>query len=86
MNYFGRNPNGVFASANLSAHLVRGALAALFLLAAIKVQEAAPLASLALGIAALVALRGCPVCWTMGLVETLIPKLTPTRRARNPRR
>jgi hypothetical protein len=23
------------------------------------------------GVAALVALRGCPMCWTVGLVETL---------------
>jgi type VI protein secretion system component VasF len=27
--------------------------------------------SLGLGAAALVALRGCPICWTIGLVETI---------------
>ena len=38
MTYFRRNPNGVFASANLSAHR-RRRLAALFLLAAVKVKR-----------------------------------------------
>jgi len=34
-------------------------------------QTAHPWLSLVAGVAALVALRGCPMCWTVGLVETL---------------
>jgi hypothetical protein len=76
---FGRSHGGVFASASLVAHLVRGVFAALVMIAAVECQTAAPLASLALGVAALVALRGCPVCWTIGLFETLTDKF---KRAR----
>ena len=75
---FGRSHGGVFASASLVAHLVRGVFAALVMIAAVECQTAAPL-SLALGVAALVALRGCPVCWTIGLFETLTDKF---KRAR----
>ena len=34
-------------------------------------RTAHPWLSLGAGVAALVALRGCPMCWTVGLVETL---------------
>jgi hypothetical protein len=50
---FGRSHGGVFASASLVAHLVRGVFAALVMITAVKCQTAAPLASLALGVAAL---------------------------------
>ena len=69
MNYF--RGIGSFGSASLSAHLMRGAAAAALLGWAIVDQAAHPWASLGAGVAALVALRGCPMCWTMGLVETL---------------
>jgi len=62
---------GIFGSASLSAHLMRGAAAAALLAFAIVDQAAHPWASLCAGIAALVALRGCPMCWTLGLLETL---------------
>src|SRR5215471_925321 len=51
--------------------LMRGAAAAVLLAWAIVHQTAHPWLSLGAGVAALVALRGCPVCWTVGLVETL---------------
>lgn len=69
MNYFRRK--GLFGSALLGAHLMRGAAAAALLVWAIVQQTAHPWLSLAAGLAALVALRGCPMCWTVGLVETL---------------
>lgn len=69
MNYFQRA--GVFGSAFLGAHLMRGAAAAALLAWAIVDQAAHPWASFGAGVAALVALRGCPMCWTVGLVETL---------------
>lgn len=61
----------MFASAFLGAHLMRGAAAAALLAWAIVHQTAHPWLSLGAGVAALVALRGCPMCWTVGLVETL---------------
>ena len=62
---------GIFGSAFLGAHLMRGAAAAALLAWAIVHQTAHPWASLGAGVAALVALRGCPMCWTVGLIETL---------------
>jgi uncharacterized membrane protein YedE/YeeE len=70
MKYF--HGTGVFGSAFLSAHLMRGAAAAALLAWAIIHQTAYPWLSLGAGVAALVALRGCPMCWTIGLVETLL--------------
>ena len=60
----------VFASRRLTAHLARGLAAALFITGAIVFQQAHPWVSLAAGVTALVALRGCPVCWSIGLIET----------------
>lgn len=61
----------MFGSTFLGAHLMRGAAAAALLAWAIVHQTAHPWLSLGAGVAALVALRGCPMCWTVGLVETL---------------
>lgn len=61
----------MFGSAFLGAHLMRGAAAAALLAWAIVYQTAHPWLSLGAGVAALVALRGCPMCWTVGLVKTL---------------
>ena len=69
MNYF--RGAGMFGSTLLGAHLLRGAAAAALLAWAIVQQTAHPWASLGAGVAALVALRGCPMRWTVGLVETL---------------
>lgn len=69
MNYF--RGVGMFGSAFLGAHLMRGAAAAALLAWAIAHQTAHPWLSLGAGVATLVALRGCPMCWTVGLVETL---------------
>ncbi|MBR1089758.1 hypothetical protein JQ621_20025 [Bradyrhizobium manausense] len=69
MNYF--RGVGMFGSSYLGAHLIRGLSAAALLAWAIVHQTALPWLSLGAGVAALVALRGCPMCWTMGLIETL---------------
>ena len=69
MNFF--RGVGMFGSAFLGAHLIRGAAAAALFAWAVVDQAAHPLLSLGAGVAALVALRGCPMCWTVGLVETL---------------
>ena len=44
---------------------------ALAILLARHADTASVLASVTLAIVALIALRGCPVCWTIGLFETL---------------
>jgi hypothetical protein len=65
----------MFASRNLRIHLARGAIGASALAASATWAEQAPwLLTLTLPVA-LVALRGCPMCWTVGLVETAIAKL-----------
>jgi hypothetical protein len=62
--------NSIFASNTLTEHVLRGAagLSALWLAVAIAADR--PWASLALGVVVLVAFRGCPICWTIGLFET----------------
>jgi len=63
-----------FASATLTGHLVRGLAAAALLTAAFKLGSNHPMLSLLSGLAGLVLLRGCPLCWTMGLIETCAAK------------
>lgn len=70
MSYF--RGVGMFGSAFLGAHLMRGAVAAALLAWAIVNQATDTWLSLGAGVAALVVLRGCPMCWTVGLVETLL--------------
>jgi hypothetical protein len=74
MNLFKRSAEGVFASESLAGHLVRGGIGGLLLAWAIR-HQGMPALSVAAGIAALIAFRGCPVCWTVGLAETVRQKL-----------
>ena len=64
----------MFASKSLVEHAIRGVIGLSAIAAAIIVgrqQGVAPLfASLALAAVALVAFRGCPICWTIGMFET----------------
>ena len=57
------------------AHILRGVIGfcalALAILLARDADTASVHASVTLAIAALIALRGCPVCWTIGLFEIL---------------
>ena len=76
--FFARSSKGMFASAHLAAHLLRGAVAAGFLYGAVTHQTSHPVAALFAGVAALVALRGCPMCWTVGLLEMLAARRRPT--------
>ena len=64
-----------FASKSLLEHLARGAVGIGALIAAITIAQTyhdwwATPASLGLGVVALVMVRGCPICWTIGLFET----------------
>jgi hypothetical protein len=71
MNPFKRSADGMFASVSLLGHLLRGAIGVALTVFAIDHQTSPALALLAIG-AAIFAFRGCPMCWTIGLVETII--------------
>jgi hypothetical protein len=64
----------MFASSSLGEHLARGVVGICALNFAISISEQHPVYSLALGVVSLLAFRGCPTCWTIGLVETTYRK------------
>lgn len=71
-----KHSNTLFASGTLLEHLARGVAGFSALVVALALGQpgnAWPLVLLALllGGAALLAFRGCPVCWTIGLFETV---------------
>jgi hypothetical protein len=68
--WLGRNPSGLFGTRTLSGHLLRGVVAFALLYVALA-QQAHPLWSIAAALGALVAMRGCPMCWAIGLVVTI---------------
>jgi hypothetical protein len=68
---------GLFASRGVAAHLLRGAIAAALLAWALVNQAAHPAPALAAGVVAVVAMRGCPMCWTAGLLEAIIGRVKP---------
>jgi nicotinamide riboside transporter PnuC len=61
----------MFASRTIAAHLVRGVIAAALIAWALVHQSSDPVLAVAAGVLAVVAMRGCPLCWTIGLVETI---------------
>ncbi|MFI0810305.1 hypothetical protein [Streptomyces echinatus] len=68
----GTKPAGPdFASASLPRHLVRGALGFGALIASFACLPAVGPVSLLLLPAGLFALRGCPMCWAIGLLQTV---------------
>lgn len=75
MMLFKRSARGLFASESLVAHLVRGGVAIALLAWAVTHEGSHPAFALSAGIAAMVAFRGCPICWGVGLVETIAQKL-----------
>ena len=64
----------MFASGSISEHLIRGVIGIGTLWAAIWIGTDAGwlgiLGSLCLGLISFAAFRGCPVCWTIGLLST----------------
>ncbi|WP_327413716.1 hypothetical protein [Streptomyces sp. NBC_01233] len=60
-----------FASASVPRHLARGAVGFGALIAAFALIPAFGPATLLLAPVGLVALRGCPTCWAIGLAQTL---------------
>ena len=61
----------MFASRTIAGHLMRGVIAAALIAWALAHQSSDPGFAALASIAALVAMRGCPLCWTMGLFETI---------------
>ncbi|MCX4801901.1 hypothetical protein OG594_09615 [Streptomyces sp. NBC_01214] len=60
-----------FASSSLPRHLLRGALGIGSLVGAFALVPFYGPIALALAPLGLVALRGCPMCWAIGLAQTL---------------
>ena len=61
----------MFASKSVMAHMLRGVVAAALIVWALDLQSAEPVFAVAAGAAAVAAMRGCPLCWTLGLFETI---------------
>ena len=55
----------------LTAHLVRGVTAATLTGWALLYQDTQPWLALSAGAMAVVAMRGCPACWLLGLYDSL---------------
>jgi hypothetical protein len=60
----------MFASNTLFEHVLRGAVGIGALWVALAIAVPHPWGSLTLGALVLLAFRGCPICWTIGLFET----------------
>ena len=69
----------MFASPTITQHLIRGLAGIGALWAALEIAPFHPWSSLCLGVAMLVAFRGCPICWSIGLAETVHRRLTSRR-------
>ena len=61
----------MFASRTIAAHLLRGVIAATLITWAALHSSSAPILAVAALVMAVVAMRGCPLCWTVGLIETI---------------
>ncbi|MFC8173958.1 hypothetical protein ACFUJ0_09320 [Streptomyces sp. NPDC057242] len=67
----GRRERGGFAGATVPRHLARGAIGFGALIGSLALLPAVGPASLLLAPVGLVALRGCPMCWAVGLAEAV---------------
>jgi hypothetical protein len=61
----------MFASKTVAAHMLRGVTAAALITWALLHQSSNPVLAVAAIVGAMVAMRGCPLCWTIGLLETI---------------
>jgi hypothetical protein len=62
---------GFFASTTLPRHLTRGVLGFGLLCSALVLTPSLGPSALVFAPPGLIALRGCPMCWTLGLIETI---------------
>jgi hypothetical protein len=75
----------MLSSKTLLEHIGRGVLGVAAIALAIKMTALSFVASLVLMALALFAFRGCPVCWTIGLVGTCQQRLKRTKPAHTPK-
>jgi hypothetical protein len=61
----------MFGSTTVVAHLMKGATAAALLAWAWLHQSSEPAFAVAALVLAVIAMRGCPMCWMLGLFETI---------------
>jgi hypothetical protein len=71
----------MFASKSIGVHLGRGVLGFGAIAVASAFATEAPWSMLVALRVALFALRGCPMCWTVGLVQTVIANMRGVSRA-----
>jgi hypothetical protein len=69
-----------FGSSTISLHVIRGILGLAALYACLAAVNRGSWLWLGLLPVALVSLKGCPLCWTIGLVETIARTLGKSRR------
>lgn len=60
-----------FASTSLARHVIRGVVGFGALIASFALIPSVGLLSLLLLPIGVLALRGCPMCWTIGLIQTI---------------
>lgn len=60
-----------FASTSVPRHLARGAIGFAALIGAFALLPWTGVASLLLAPLGFIALRGCPTCWAIGLIQTI---------------
>jgi hypothetical protein len=63
--------NSTFASGSVARHLMRGAIGFGLIGAALALLGSMGPAALLLAPLGMVALRGCPTCWIVGLLQTI---------------
>lgn len=68
----------------LTAHLIRGAIAAALIAWALLHTQTQPALAVAAGVVAVIAMRGCPACWMLGLFETISTPLSGPRISGRP--
>ena len=65
-----RPPDTTFASRSVRVHLIRGVLGLVAFVAAFALVGVVGPVSLLLVVPAVLAWRGCPTCWALGLTQT----------------
>ena len=67
----------MFGSTSIAAHLTRGVVAAALIAWAVLDESSTPAFSVIAIVLAFVAMRGCPMCWVLGLVDTVGNRMRP---------
>ena len=60
-----------FASKSLTEHIVRGVIGVVAMVFTVALWSTHPLIAVTLFVMAIIALRGCPMCWLTGLLCTI---------------